>query len=147
VVRGTFLWPRLLDHPVIYGFGAALNETDAQHKALSEAVQRLAFLDPLDVPGEEPTFSPTPDYHQDYFLHPARRSMLKAWLDGDASHPVFSVDICRSGEAQAIDLTPASCPGSVVRVMISGTLPLVFGRFQPLAFPDLPQRFWIHPIV
>ncbi len=147
--RGTFLWPVHSGHPVIYGFGAALEAPEALHKALSEALQRLAFLDPLEVPTEEPTFTPTPDFHQEYFLHPARRSLLKAWLEGAPSYPVFRYELARSGEGQAIDLTPTgSDPGyAVVRIMISGTLPLAFGRFQPSAFPDLPERFWIHPIV
>ncbi|HET9237169.1 MAG TPA: YcaO-like family protein [Oligoflexus sp.] len=147
-VRGTFLWPLHDEMPVIYGFGAGASEEEAGIKALSEAVQRLAFLDPLDAPKDEPNFSPTPDFHQDYFLHPARKPRLRAWLQGEASHPGFPVDHCRSGIAQALDLTVrGSGHGAVVRVMISGTLPLVFGRFQPLAWPKLPADFLIHPIV
>lgn len=146
--RGCFLWPVRPDHPVIYGFGAAADTSEATFKALSEAVQRLAFLDPIELPSCEPTFAPSPDFHQEYFLHPARRSMLDAWLRGTAAHPHFSVDISLRGEGQAIDLTPTGpCPGTVVRVMLPEALPLVFGRFQPQAFPELPERFWIHPIV
>jgi ribosomal protein S12 methylthiotransferase accessory factor YcaO len=147
-VRGTFLWPLQEEMPIIYGFGAGSTEGEAGSKALGEAIQRLAFLDSWDAPPEEPNFSPTPDFHQDYFLHPSRKSRLRAWLQGEASHPSFSLDFCRSGIAQAIDLTVrGSGPGAVVRVMISGTLPLVFGRYQPLAWPELPADFLIHPIV
>lgn len=147
-VRGTFLWPLRSETPVIYGFGAGSTEEEAGSKALSEAVQRLAFLDPADAPEEEPIFDPTPDFHQDYFLHPARKARLHAWLHGEVSHPSFTVDFCRSGIAQAIDLTiRGRSHGPVVRVIISGTLPLVFGRFQPLAWPELPLDFLIHPIV
>lgn len=147
-VRGTFLWPLDDAMPVIYGFGAGSTEDEAGSKALSEAVQRLAFLDPLEAPKDEPNFSPTPDFHQDYFLHPARKPKLRAWLQGEASHPACPVDFCRSGTAQAMDLTLRGVGhGAVVRVMISGTLPLVFGRFQPSAWPSLPADFLIHPIV
>jgi ribosomal protein S12 methylthiotransferase accessory factor YcaO len=147
-VRGTFLWPTRSEMPVIYGFGAGPTEEEAGSKALAEAVQRLAFLDPLEAPQDEPVFSPTPDFHQEFFLHPARKARLSAWLNGEPSHPSFQVDFCRSGIAQAIDLTVRGrSQGSVVRVMISGTLPLVFGRFQPSAWPELPTDFLIHPIV
>jgi hypothetical protein len=147
-VRGTFLWPLRSELPVIYGFGAGSTEAEAGSKALAEAMQRLAFLDPLAAPQDEPSFSPTPDFHQEYFLHPARKSRLRAWLHGEPSHPSFPIDFCRSGIAQAVDLTVRGrSHGPVVRVMISGTLPLVFGRFQPSAWPELPTEFLIHPIV
>jgi hypothetical protein len=146
--RGCFLWPLDPAHPVIYGFGAAPDAKEAMMKALAEAIQRLAFLDPIECPEEEPVFAPTPDFHQEYFLRQERRVLLEAWLGGAASHPFGAVDICRSGEAQAVELSAEEgCPGHVVRVMLPGALPLVFGRFQPAAFPDLPERFWIHPLV
>ncbi|WP_141733055.1 YcaO-like family protein [Oligoflexus tunisiensis] len=147
-VRGCFLWPRHPGHPPVYGFGAALDSAAAMHKALGEAVQRLAFLDPLEVPTDEPQFTPTPDFHQEYFLHPARRPLLEAWLNGAPTHPTAAAPIKHAGEALAVDLTPeGSHAGVVVRVTIPGTLPLVFGRFQPSEFPQLPACLWIHPVV
>jgi ribosomal protein S12 methylthiotransferase accessory factor YcaO len=146
--RGCFLWPRNTEHPLIYGFGAALDSVAATHKALGEAVQRLAFLDPLEVPTEEPVFAPTPDFHQEYFLQAAQRPLLEAWLKGAPSHPSARTKVSRAGEVLAVDLTPeGSTSGVVVRVTIPGLLPLVFGRFQPSEFPQLPAGFWIHPIV
>ncbi|HYX37609.1 MAG TPA: hypothetical protein VE954_31290 [Oligoflexus sp.] len=146
--RGCFLWPEQEDYPVIHGFGAASGSQLATHKALSEAIQRLAFLDPIEVSTEEATFEPTPDYHQEYFLHPKRRSLLAGWLSGEHFHPELASLFQRSGVVDLVDLTPDwSCPGVVVRALIAGTLPLVFGRYRPEAFPAREEHLEIHPMI
>ncbi|HYX36523.1 MAG TPA: YcaO-like family protein [Oligoflexus sp.] len=145
---GTFLWPQQAGPSVIYGFGAHSDPGAALEKSRNEALQRLCFLHDADEPDGSPIFRPTPDFHQDYFLQKEQQALLRRWLSGDHFEPRYAQALPMSGSAYGLDLTPHhSFPGRVVQVFIAGCLPLIFGRFQPPEFPDLPADRLIHPIM
>lgn len=141
---GVFLFPHRLALPLAYGFAAAREREDALRAATREALQRLAFLWGEALPDRPPDPTPTPDYHQDFWLYPPHQRELRAWLAGrgrsvkSASTPAFD------GEAVTFaDITPRGLQARVcvVRAIARRALPLRFGRSRRRREP-LP-----HPIV
>lgn len=150
-VSGSFLWPLKAEAPLVYGFGGGSSPAEALQKSLKEAVQRLCFLDGAETPESKPAFEPTADFHQNYFLHPSRKQLLRRWLDGDFYRPgdeVLSQLLGGRRSVQFVDLTPAHLEQLfVVKVLSPHLLPLCFGRYRPASCPDLPEDRLIHPIV
>lgn len=134
--------------PVIHGFGAAASTAEACAKSFREAIQRLGFISGEDPVTDEPAFQARPDYHQDYFLHPERRPLLKSWLSGAFFRPHYQNRLPPLGVCRLIDITPSSYRSLwVVKATVPGILPLVFGRYRHPLFPELPDERLIHPIV
>jgi hypothetical protein len=82
-VAAVFLFPQTAKVPLVYGFAAAPSMPRAEALAAHEALQRLAFLWGELTPVAPPTASPTPEYHQEFYLYPPHHSILRNWLRGD----------------------------------------------------------------
>jgi hypothetical protein len=77
---GVFLFPRIPGTPLVYGFAARRDADTAQRAATREALQRLAFLWGEPLPASAPNATPTPDYHQDFYLYSTHGPRLRQWL-------------------------------------------------------------------
>jgi YcaO cyclodehydratase, ATP-ad Mg2+-binding len=132
-VVGVFLWPSALTTPLVYGFAAAEQLHVAIASAEHEALQRLAFLWDEPLPLTSPFASPTPDYHQDYYLFPEHHALLRAWLAGGHSHSDETSRRTRvlfDGECtRFVDLTPTHLQGElfVAKAVSSHARRLRFG--------------------
>ncbi|MBI3544183.1 MAG: YcaO-like family protein [Deltaproteobacteria bacterium] len=118
-------------HPFVYGFGARRSLALAVEAAARECLQRLAFLWGEDWTGELPAFSPTADFHQEYYLRQPGIDAMRRWLF--ASPPLRESEAAMSlarDEPQYYDLTPEHLRGkiSVVRAVSPEVIPLYFGR-------------------
>ena len=57
-------------HHSYLDFGARCEVHEAVAAATCECLQRLGFLWGEAIPQDLPAFAPTPDLHQEYYLHP-----------------------------------------------------------------------------
>jgi hypothetical protein len=141
-----FLMPRQSEFPVTYGFGTDLSLDGALYRAEREAMQRLAFLWGEEIPSAPPAAAATPDYHQEFYLHPANHSHLTEWLAGQyqprharqRNLPLFD------GEGvKFVDLTPESLRGklAVAKAVSPSARKLRFG------LPAFPRDALPHPVV
>lgn len=115
---GVFLFPRVVHAPLCYGFGAARAPDAALASAEREALQRLAFLWGEELPHRPPDPTPTPDFHQDFYLYPPHREHLERWLSGARTAGPHST-ATRPFDGQAVtfaDLTHAALRGRLVVV-------------------------------
>lgn len=157
-VIGIFGFPKKtskqMNAPFLYGFGADLDFQACLSHAVGECLQRLGFLWGEDWTSALPEFSPTPDFHQEFFLREGGIFRIKRWLDNLGKETEMSFDLRRKEVAreslpqkmQFIDLTPVHLKGrvSVVKAMSPERLPLVFGLKPPSNTID--EELWIHPI-
>jgi hypothetical protein len=149
-VAGLFGFPRSERVPLIYGLGARDNLVDGLGAATLECIQRLGFLWGEEIPHAEPHFSPTPDFHQDFFLHPASQGRLRDWLAG--GHRCFqdrlALQRLDSRTPGFVDLTPGALRGRlfVAKAIPSTELPLTFGYGHPRIRGELPSALNVHPI-
>jgi hypothetical protein len=147
--------PRIDTTPLAYGFAAAIDPRAATTAAAIEAVQRLGFLLGEEIPREIPPFSPTPDFHQEFFLHPPARTLLEEWLN---CAPLGDRTFSREANAQTehrptdepiwfVDLTPPHLRGSlfVAKALCPMAEPLVFGEPAPHRAGVSASRR-VHPI-
>lgn len=134
-VIALFGFPKDPNRPMIFGFGSAETPEAAGKKACSEFLQRLCFLWEEATPTEEPEFSASPHFHQEYFLHPQHQDLLKNWLNGKSKllpMPDFQlndfrfIDLTQSEQKEKIWILKATHPLA---------LELTFGRWNP-AFDD-----------
>jgi YcaO cyclodehydratase, ATP-ad Mg2+-binding len=128
---GLFLFPHKPALPLAYGFAAAREREGALRSATREAVQRLAFLWGEALPERPPAPSPTPDYHQEFWLYPSHQRALRAWLAGRTrARKRAIVPILDGDNVTFADLTPRGLPAHVrvVRAISARALPLRFGR-------------------
>ena len=150
-VVGVVCWPRDDRRPVVIGYGARNGLIEAQHAARDECLQRLGFLWDEDLPEVEPQFSPTPDYHQDYYLWRGSHGTLRAWLSGDhlgAQSEVVPQATRAVEDVEFVDLTPDPLRG---RVALAQALPrrellLGFGSSHP-TLGAVGAALRVHPIV
>ena len=149
--QGIFLLPKTSEHPFVFGLGAHSNAQKALEKAEKEALARLGFLW-QEIPSSSiPSFSPTPMYHQEYYLVPKHLEIIKQWLDGpknstrnpqQSEKPLFVnfADLGRPNTAEEY---------RIARAYSSEVIPLVFGRYPFEAFhaniDDKGQTF-LHPV-
>jgi hypothetical protein len=110
---GVFFQPREAVAPLVFGFAAAHDLDAALAGATREALQRLAFLWGEALPEAPPPAAPTPDFHQEFYLYPPHRTVLRAWLAGrrrkHAELPRCGFD----GERTSfVDLTPPALRAS-----------------------------------
>ncbi|HEU5074314.1 MAG TPA: YcaO-like family protein [Polyangiaceae bacterium] len=145
-VIGCFGFPKATGAPFVAGFGAALDVSNAERRAVGETLQRLGFLWGEAIPDSEPPLARTADYHQELYLWPPMQRRVRAWLAGEhagccgafppqiASHPGF------------IDITPVHlAPRLRVAKMITGLgLPLTFGLGHPQV--ERAAALGAHPI-
>lgn len=147
-VAGVFAFPITNVIGPIYGFGARDDLSAALERAWGECLQRIGFLWG-ESSSEVLDFSPTPDYHQEYYLLPENTERLKDWLSG--KHKKFCQDIPQTKERRTIyfaDITPAKLQKKLcaVKAICSHMLPLTFGHC-PTHYPeDFPSDLIVHPI-
>lgn len=142
-------YPKNKSVPLLYGFGAGLRVSRALEHAFREMVQRFGFLLGESIPEEMPEFSPTPDFHQEYFLLPQNHIKLKNWLSTTES---ISASTECPPEMEWLDLTPPHLKNRlfVVRAVgKKGIQPLYFGtRDKKVSYPfrkDLGENLVFHP--
>jgi hypothetical protein len=133
--------PKVDTTPLAYGFAARTNRAEAIKAAASEAVQRFGFLVGEEIPQASPPFSPTPDFHQEFFLHPPAHALLQEWLDCTALGQSAARSEAEGQRASRVadeatrfvDLTPPQLRGSlfVAKALCSKAEPLVFGEPAP----------------
>jgi hypothetical protein len=147
---GVFGFPRR-GGPLVYGFGARSTLDDAVAVASGECLQRLGFLFGEAIPDAVPAPSPTPDFHQEYYLFPAHHGTLRGWLRGE--HERYRGCLNGSyapppGEPLYADLTPPGLEGRlcVARAIPNGHLPLAFGVGLPVLSQPAPAELAVHPI-
>lgn len=131
-VAGVFGFPKLRSAPLVYGFGARSTSEEALAAAAVECLQRLGFLWGETIPESEPPFAPTPEFHQEYFLHPKRHSALATWLWGArfVSRRTGGASARRRVTRRFVDLTPKGLRTklAIVKALPEGERPLRFGR-------------------
>lgn len=135
------LLPQNSVDPLVYGCGCDGSLTAAYVRAEREALQRLAFLWGEPLPTEAPGPSPTPDYHQDYYLYPPHHARLLAWLDGQRQRTRKPARYYDGERTVFVDLTPRGLHGvlSVAKAISPHARRLHFGPTRADAAP--------HPIV
>ena len=109
-------------------------------------MQRLAFLWGEDLPSEQVEPSPTPDFHQEFYLYPPNHARLTEWLAGQLKSrhalqrrlPLFD-----GNPVTYIDLTPAALRGklAVAKAVSPSARQLRFG------VPSYPRNAVPHPVV
>ncbi|HLV66636.1 MAG TPA: YcaO-like family protein [Polyangiaceae bacterium] len=147
---GVFGFPRSPNFPLVYGLAAANSPQQALFRAQRECLQRLAFLWGEDIPEQEPTFSPSAAYHQEFYLWPAAHERLRRWLDGGSYDPDFLVPPHPEAaqEDRFVDLTPVTLRNAllVIKAIPSSQLPLTFGKEHPFIPSERAARSGLHPI-
>jgi hypothetical protein len=147
---GVFAFPRSPEQALSYGFAADRNPTRAIAKAAAECLQRLGFLWGEAIPIVEPEFSPTAEYHQEFYLQPSMHRRVRDWLAG--SHAETPCRIRERAEVGRVpefaDLTPESLRGKlfVAKALPCREVDLIFGCGHPAVDGPLPQSFQVHPI-
>jgi hypothetical protein len=144
-------YPRANDTPLAYGFAARSSTREAVGAAALEAVQRFAFLYGEEIPRETPELSPTPDFHQEFFLYPPSCALLRDWLNAASSPATGSPDAVAPADdvpIRFVDLTPAHLRGRdlfVAKAICSSAEPLVFGH--PMAHRErVSAARRVHPV-
>ncbi|MBY0371428.1 YcaO-like family protein [bacterium] len=128
VTVGIFGWPRREGRCRIYGTAARGHLAAALHAAERECLQGYGFLSEEQALLEEPSFSPTPDYHQAYYLYPPNTQHLTDWLAGKRYH---GSERKRSDwQVHFREITPQSLKGHVVvaQAVCTEAVSLYFGR-------------------
>jgi hypothetical protein len=147
-VAAVFGFPKQSSAPMLYAFAGRDTLDAALAAAASECLQRLGFLWGEEIPSVAPAFSPSPEYHQEFFLQRAEHSRLRRWLAGD--HERVGPNLGPTGSAYGrlfADITPVHLSPAlfVAKAMPDSELPLVFGLGHP-SLPALPERLRVHPI-
>jgi hypothetical protein len=150
-VAGVFGFPRRPDAPLLYGFGARPSVQRAVAVAAGECVQRLGFLWGEAIPSQAPIPSPTPDFHQDFFLWPSAHDRLHRWLGGEhleCDLEFVGSEPARKAERRFVDMTPPELTSRlfVAKAVPDGEIPLVFGDGHPDLAGQSPDALRIHPI-
>jgi hypothetical protein len=144
-VAGVFAFPRGRC-PLVYGFGGRDSLRVALGVAVGELVQRLGFLFDEPTPTDPPSPSPTPDFHQDYYLFEGHHEKLKKWLSGAHTLSRCVLDVPdNAAEPVYVDVSTANGP-IVVKALPSGHVPLAFGVGHPLLSREASLAATVHPI-
>ena len=149
-VVGIFGFPLQESAPLVFGLGARYQLHEALAAAACECLQRLGFLWGEAIPDVLPTFAPTPDFHQEFYLHRPNQARLLAWLRGN--HVKFA-GILGAGPREPgapffVDLTPDALRSRLViaKALPANKLALTFGRGHPRLKCAPPEMLAIHPI-
>jgi hypothetical protein len=149
-VVGIFGFPSQESAPLVFGLGARHRLHEALAAAACECLQRLGFLWGETIPEVLPAFAPTPDFHQEFYLHRPNQERLLAWLRGD--HAKFAGVLGdrprEPGVPLFVDLTPDALRSQLVvaKALPANELPLTFGRGHPRLKCAFPEMLAIHPI-
>lgn len=136
-------------HPFICGFGSAATFPQALEKAVSELLQRLAFLWGEPLPATVPEKTPTALFHQEWSLTPQGIRTIEKWLAGQMPRVIAPCETTPPPFERTyfVDMTPPHLVGKVVVVKAyhPDLLPLYFGDF-PKSFGDVLPELAVHPI-
>lgn len=150
VVSALLGLPREESRPLMFGFGSRMGEVESLTAAVTESLQRLGFLWDEAIPSQVPIFTPTPDFHLDYFLYPPNHAKLRAWLRGEhaAFHGLLPELTTGQSVRRFVDVTPRALHSKlvVVKALPAGELPLTFGYGHPALRRAPPEQLAIHPI-
>jgi hypothetical protein len=146
-VAAAFGFPHHPQNPLLCGLGTGSHPVQAAASAWRECLQRLGFLWGEALP-DAPDMTPTPDFHQDYYLRPENHAYLRSWLDGEHSGNVTLLQQELPAEIAFIDLTPPHLAGRlvVVKAVCAQACPLVFGLGHPWLLQEPPAGLEVHPI-
>lgn len=130
--------------PTVYGFGSGRDCVTAVKKAEKEFWTRMGFVGDEEV-GELPPFSTSPDFHQDFYLHPQNSSILLDWLNSNDKK--ISNRYLLTPE-KFLNLTPNHWESfRVIQATAKNYIPLFFGDAPSRLF-DFTHRCGIpHPLV
>ncbi|MBN1612113.1 MAG: YcaO-like family protein [Polyangiaceae bacterium] len=149
-VTALFGFPRVPDAPLVYGFGAREDQCQSLVVAAGECLQRLGFLWGERLPAGPPTFAPTPDYHQEFYLYPPNHARIRDWLGGghEAFRGLVRETTAESSARRFVDLTPPALRSKVVvvKALPADELLLTFGQGHPALRAPPPEQLAIHPI-
>lgn len=151
-VYGLFAFPRENHAPFAFGLGSDKKLGDGLHHALNECFQRIGFLWGEDL-SICPDFSPTPQYHMEFFSKNSNILPIQKWLRGqsgiDSNNRYFKEKNHRKREEKIkfADISPAWARGqlTVLKAVSPNHWPLVFGKNHILT-QGIPQEFHLHPI-
>jgi hypothetical protein len=126
-VCGTFGFPKEVNAPFICGFGASFNEKAAQEHAFRESMQRLGFLWG-EVPPDTVEFSPSPEFHLEYYWKYSNQLVIRNWLEQRSSTQI-DMNGTFLDDLTFVDITPESAHSqySVVKAVSVNRIPLYFG--------------------
>ncbi len=141
-------FPKYAGAPLIRGLSAKPDVASAAHAAIAEALQSLCFLWGEELPNGTPEASPTPAYHQDYYLVPDQHELLRAWLGGRLPHALRQPAAFDPSSVRYVDLTPAELVGKlhVCKAVCTTAVQLTFGPQLELCGEPLPPELRVHPI-
>jgi hypothetical protein len=146
-VMGVFGFPTQATSPLVMGFGARPDASDAIEVAEREAAQVLAFLWGETATEGEPDPAPTPMYHLERFQRSEQHVLVRRWLDGaHLQHRRVRARQAVSSAVAFVDLTPPWLSGGlrVAKALCKTAVPLTFGD-SPLG-AHLPPALRVHPI-
>lgn len=153
-VAAVFGFPLNDELPFVFGLGSDLDETISISRAMTEFIQRMAFLWGESINGQ-PLFSPTPGFHQEYFLSRGSCLALRKWLSGEHQRQEM-VALLQSKwmtdheEVLYVDLTPKHLSKTlhVIKALSHVRIPLIFGDgYRALSlFGSIPASYAIHPV-
>jgi len=141
-------FPKITGAPLLRGLSAKPDVLAATQGAIAEALQSLCFLWGEDLPSEVPDVSPTPAYHQDYYLLPEHHARLRAWLDGQLPRAVSQPPAFVANSVRYVDLTPTELRGQLAlcKAISPSAVQLAFGPQLELCGEPLPLELQVHPI-
>lgn len=143
-VVGIFAFSTSLEKAPVYGFGAGRNRREACRKANKEFCTRFGFIHD-EISSEDPEFSATADYHQDFYLNPKNQHHLVEWLEG---HNKIKTNRYCLKDIEFFNLTPQDWKGLyIIQAKSPESIPLFFGDASSVGF-DFKFRYGIpHPII
>ena len=146
-VAGFFGFPKSMDKPIFFGFGAG-SLPMAIEKARSEALQRLVFLWGEKIPEVEPALDVSALSQQEFFLYPGNHEKLRAWTRGAHDDFSYLTEVSEDTVDQVLDLTPKNLRQdiSIVKVNRAGYYPMAFGPSYPFLKRETPKEIRTHPI-
>lgn len=146
-VIGIFALPKSEEVNLIYGFGCAVNLSEAINKAQKEFITRLGFLWD-QAPDEEYSNKNSSSYHQEFYLRKENLPYIKEWLyEGEV--PKKEIDGLQLKGVDYVNITGKTLDNLyfVIKATSSDSIPLFFG-LPPKHIFDFPFRNEIpHPIV
>jgi hypothetical protein len=146
-VVGIFGFPKAQNMPLVFGYGAHSDRSEAALSARREAMQLLAFLSGEPIAEVAPEPLPVPMTHLETYQVRDRHSILVRWLDeGHGAHYRPLPTDAKDDSLRYADLTPSWLAGHlrVAKAICPAALSLAFGRSPLLA--HFPPHLQIHPI-
>ncbi|MBF0442373.1 MAG: hypothetical protein HQK54_10750, partial [Oligoflexales bacterium] len=114
-----------------------------------ECIQRLGFLWGESIPDKPPELSPTPLFHQEFYLCPENRIHLRNWVDGKHFRKDQSHRALHETEVKYVELNRVKEITDnfyVAKAISKNTIPLVFGDWLSEKIEKEYGHLVVHPI-